>query len=212
MEKSRKTLRLALPKGRLARQVLEKLSASGKYEVESPAKDDRRLVFEDAKNALAYFFVKPSDVAKYVERGVADAGVVGKDIILEQSPDVYELADLGIGKCKMCIAAINGYEEDRERTLRVATSFVNVTKNWFDERNREIEVIKLNGSIELAPLLGISDVIVDIVESGKTLKENDMSPIQEMFDISARLIANKVSYKFKQSQILSLMKDLEESR
>ncbi len=203
-------LKLALPKGRLAKQVLDMLKATNEYKIEVE-KDDRRLVFEDEKSDIAYFFVKPSDVAIYVERGVADVGVVGKDILLEQKPNVYELLDLNIGVCKMCVAAKNGYEEDKDRVLKVASKFVNVTNDYYNSINREIEVIKLNGSIELAPLLGISDVIVDIVETGTTLRENDMSVIKDIFNISARLIANKVSYKFKEEQINKLKKDLEKS-
>ena len=203
-------LKLALPKGRLAKQVLDMLKATNEYKIKVE-KDDRRLVFEDEKSDIAYFFVKPSDVAIYVERGVADVGVVGKDILLEQKPNVYELLDLNIGVCKMCVAAKNGYEEDKDRVLKVASKFVNVTNDYYNSINREIEVIKLNGSIELAPLLGISDVIVDIVETGTTLRENDMSVIKDIFNISARLIANKVSYKFKEEQINKLKKDLEKS-
>lgn len=201
-------LKLALPKGRLAKMVLDMLSKTGDYNIEVK-KDDRKLVFEDVKNNLAYFFVKPSDVAIYVERGVADIGVVGKDILLEQKPNVYEILDLKLGICKMCVAAQNDYEEDGEKVLRVASKFVNITKEYYSSINRDIEVIKLNGSIELAPILGISDVIVDIVETGTTLRENDMSVIKEIFDISARLIANKASYKFKQEEINKIKLSLE---
>ena len=157
---------------------------------------------------MSYFLVKPSDVAIYVELGAADIGVVGKDILLESSPDVYELLDLGFGKCRMAVAAKNGYAEDLSRPLRIATKFVNIAKNYFDTKNRETEIIKLYGSIELAPILGISDVIVDIVETGTTLRENDLSVIEEIVPISARLIANKSSYKFKQSQIDKIVEGL----
>ena len=139
----------------------------------------------------------------YVEHGVADIGVAGRDIILENSADVYELLDLKVGRCRMCVASVNGFREDPSRPLRVATKFAHVAERFFAERNRDIEVIKLYGSIELAPVLGLSDVIVDIVETGTTLKENNMGVIEEIFPISARLIANKARCKFKREEIES---------
>ena len=156
--------------------------------------------------------VKPSDVAIYVEYGVADIGVVGKDILLESRPDVYELLDLEMGKCRVCVAAPNGFCEDMSRPLRVATKFVNIAKDYYNSLNREIEIIKLNGSIELAPLLGMTDVIVDIVETGTTLKENNLSVIAEIMPISARLIANKASYKFLSEQINKLVEDIKNDK
>lgn len=200
-------LNIALPKGRLGEKVYKKLEESG-YNCGDIYGDSRKLIFTNEDIGVSYFLVKPSDVAIYVELGAADIGVVGKDILLESSPDVYELLDLGFGKCRMAVAAKNGYAEDLSRPLRIATKFVNIAKNYFDTKNRETEIIKLYGSIELAPILGISDVIVDIVETGTTLRENDLSVIEEIVPISARLIANKSSYKFKQSQIDKIVEGL----
>ena len=155
--------------------------------------------------------VKPSDVAIYVEHHAADVGIVGKDILLESGPDVYELLDLNIGKCRMAVAAPKGYVEDPDRTLRIATKYVNIAKKFYSEKNRDIEIIKLNGSIELAPILGLSDVIVDIVETGNTLKANNLEVIEEFKDISARFIANKSSFKFQNEIISDMMNKLGEA-
>ncbi len=200
---------IALPKGRLAEKTCKLLDKIG-FDTSEVTADNRKLVFTDEKNQVSYFLVKPSDVAIYVEKGVADVGVVGKDILLEYSPDVYELLDLNIGKCRVAVAAKNSFREDTERPLRVATKFVNISKNYYTALNRDIEIIKLNGSIELAPVLNLSDVIVDLVETGTTLKENDMKVLTEIMPISARLIANKSAYKFKNSQIVSLIDSLQE--
>ena len=140
-------------------------------------------------------------MAIYVERGAADIGVAGKDILLEYEPEVYELLDLGMGKCMMAEAAENGYRDQPDRTLKVATKFENIARNYYASIGRDIDIIHLNGSIELAPLLGLSDVIVDIVETGTTLKENNLSVNAKIVDISARLIANKASYEFKKERI-----------
>ena len=143
-------------------------------------------------------------MAIYVERGAADIGVAGKDILLEYSPEVYELADLEVGKCRMCVAGPKDFYDDPDRTLKVATKFPNIARNYYSSRSRLIDIIKLNGSIELAPILGLSDVIVDIVETGATLKENELSPLEDIVNISARLIANKASYKFGYAEIETL--------
>ena len=200
-------LNIALPKGRLADKVCAYLTETG-YNVAPVDKNDRRLVFHDDDNGICYFLVKPSDVAIYVERGVADIGVAGKDIILEYQPDVYELLDLKIGKCKLAVAGKKDFRDDLDRPLKVATKFVNVTRSYYAGLNRNIEVIKLNGSIELAPILGMSDVIVDIVETGTTLRENDMCVLNDIVPVSARLIANKSSYKFKSKDIDELVSRL----
>lgn len=200
-------LNIALPKGRLGEQVYRKLGAIG-YDCGDVYGSSRKLVFENKEVGVRYFTVKPSDVAIYVELGAADIGVAGKDILLENAPDVYELADLDIGKCRMAVAAKKGYQEDLSRPLRIATKFVNIAKGYFDGKNRETEIIKLYGSIELAPLLGISDVIVDIVETGATLRENGLEVIEEIVPISARLIANKSSYQFCREEIDRLLKGL----
>lgn len=198
-------LNIALPKGRLGNKVFKLLNSVG-YSCKALEDDDRRLIVESEDGSMRFLLVKPSDIAIYVEHGAADVGIVGKDILLETNPDVYELLDLGFGKCRMCVAAPNGYEEDKSRTLRVATKFVRIAKNYYSSLNREIDLIKLNGSIELAPIIGLSDVIVDIVESGSTLRNNNMSVVTEILPISARLIANKSSYKFKHSETEELVR------
>lgn len=200
-------LNIALPKGRLGDKVYELFASIG-YDCSEIYSDNRKLVFENAENGVRYLLVKPSDVAIYIAHGAADIGVVGKDILEEGNFDIYELLDLDLGKCNMCVAAPNDYVEDFDRPLRVATKFVNIAKNYYISLNREIEIIKLNGSIEIAPLLGLSDVIVDIVESGKTLKENNLRVYEKIMPISARLIANKSSYKFKGEDIDVLMEKL----
>ena len=193
-------INVALPKGRLGEKVYDMFEKSG-YSCPSIKENSRKLTFENEEKGIRYFWVKPSDVAIYVERGAADIGVAGKDILLEYSPDVYELLDLGLGKCRMAVAGKTDFADDTEKTLRVATKFVNIAANYYAQKSREIDIIKLNGSIELAPILGLSDVIVDIVETGSTLKENNLAPLETIVPISARLIANKSSFKFKTAEI-----------
>ena len=202
-------LNIALPKGRLGDQVLSLFSKIG-YDCGGIYENDRRLVLESPENGVRYLLVKPSDVAIYVEYGAADIGVVGKDILLDGNPDVYELLDLGIGKCRICVAGPEDYVEDRETVLRVATKFTTVAKKYYSSLNREIQIIKLNGSIELAPILGLTDVIVDIVESGRTLKENHLKVLETIVPISARLIANRASYLFENELISQLTQKLQE--
>ena len=202
-------LNIALPKGRLGDKVYELFSKIG-YDCKSIYEDNRKLIFENPENGVRYFLVKPSDVAIYVEHHAADVGIVGKDILLENRSDVYELMDLNIGKCRMAVAAPDGYVEDPDRTLRVATKYVNVAKDFYSGKNRDIEIIKLNGSIELAPILGLSDVIVDIVETGNTLRENNLKVIEEFQSISARFIANKTSFKFENKMISKMLGELGE--
>lgn len=200
---------IALPKGRLGNKAYSILQQCG-YTVSELMDDSRKLVFENAESGVRYFLVKPSDVAIYVEYGAADVGVVGKDVLIESGADVYELLDLGIGKCRMCVAAKEDYVEDTGRATVVATKFPRVARDYFMATNREIEVIKLYGSIELAPLLGMSDVIVDLVETGTTLKENRLRVTEEIFPVSARLIANKASYKFKERGISGIVAKMRE--
>ena len=159
---------------------------------------------------LRYFWVKPSDVAIYVARGAADIGVAGKDILLEYRPDVYELLDLGVGKCRMCVAGPKDFRDDLSKTLRVATKFSHIATDYYTSIGRDIDVIGLNGSIELAPILGLSDVIVDIVETGTTLKENNLAVLETIVPISARLIANKASFVFYKSRIEELTRALQQ--
>lgn len=201
-------INIALPKGRLGEKAYAIFEKAG-YECPAIHEENRRLIFENPEKGVRYFWVKPSDVVIYVERGAADIGIAGKDIILEYSPDIYELADLGMGKCRMAVACKKDFIDNRDRTLRVATKFPSIARSYYNSISREIDIIKLNGSIELAPILGLSDVIVDIVETGKTLLENDLEPRETIVDISARLVANKVSYKFKNQEIRKMCEDVE---
>ena len=201
-------INIALPKGRLGEKAYGIFEEAG-FECPSIREESRKLIFENAEVGVRYFWVKPSDVVIYVERGAADIGIAGKDIILEYKPDIYELLDLGMGKCRMAVAAKKDFCDRRDRTLRVATKFPNIARDYYNKQSREIDIIKLNGSIELAPILELSDVIVDIVETGKTLYENDLEPKQDIVDISARLVSNKVSYKFKNEQITDIAAKLE---
>ncbi|MBO4836618.1 MAG: ATP phosphoribosyltransferase, partial [Clostridia bacterium] len=159
---------------------------------------------ENPEAGISYFWVKPADVAVYVERGAADVGVAGKDILLEYGPDVYELKDLGMGRCSMCVAGPADFKDDPSRPLRVATKFPHIARDHYAARSRQIDIIHLNGSIELAPLLGLSDVIVDIVETGRTLHENRLAVLETVHPISARLVASRVSYQFKYREIQTL--------
>ena len=201
-------LNIALPKGRLGEKVYAMFAAAG-YECPSLLEPNRKLIFENPDAGVRYFWAKPSDVAIYVERGAADIGVAGKDILLEYSPDVYELLDLGMGKCRMCVAGPADFRDDPARTLRVATKFPNIAKTYYSAQSRQIDIIKMNGSIELAPIVGLADVIVDIVETGKTLEENGLAPLQEIVPISARLIANKARSKFRGAEIRALCESIE---
>lgn len=202
-------INIALPKGRLGERVYRILEQVG-YSCPSVLEDNRKLIFENPEAGVRYFWVKPSDVASYVERAAADVGIAGKDVLLEYQPEVYELADLGIGKCRMCAAGRRGFRDRRDQTLRVATKFPKIAKSYYSALSRDIDIIKLHGSIELAPLVGLSDVIVDLVETGKTLQENDLEVIETIVPISARLIANKVSYKFKYREITALCSQVDE--
>lgn len=198
-----KFVNVALPKGRLGEKAYGIFEQAG-YACPSIHEQNRKLIFESEENRVRYFWVKPSDVAIYVEKGAADIGIAGKDILLEYRPDVYELCDLHMGVCRMAVAAKRDFRDNPDMVLRVATKFPNIAKHYYAEKSREIDIIKLNGSIELAPLLGLSDVIVDIVETGKTLLENDLVPYETVAPVSARLISNKVSYKFKNSEITKI--------
>ena len=201
-------LNIALPKGRLGEKVYSMFEKAG-FECPSIKENNRKLIFENEEVGVRYFWVKPSDVSIYVERGAADIGVAGKDILLEYEPDVFELCDLDIGKCRMAVAAKKDFRDNPDKTLRVATKFVNIAKNYYASKCRDIDIIKLNGSIEIAPILGLSDVIVDIVETGTTLKENDLEPFETIVPISARLIANKASFRFKSDEIDRIAQSLD---
>ena len=202
-------LNVALPKGRLGEKVYAMFENAG-FECPSIKEQNRKLIFENEECGVRYFWVKPSDVAIYVERGAADIGVAGKDILLEYEPDVYELLDLDIGKCRMAVAAKSDFRDNPQRTLTVATKFSNITRDFYASKGRDVDIIHLNGSIEIAPILGLSDVIVDIVETGTTLKENNLEVFETIVPISARLIANKAGFKFKSEQIESIVRSIKE--
>lgn len=202
-------LNIALPKGRLGEKAYKMLKESG-YECPEIENPGRKLIFENAEKGVRYFWVKPSDVAIYVERGAADLGIVGKDILLEYDPDVYELLDLKMGKCRMAVAGKKNFRDPVGQTLKVATKFPNIATDYYNSKCRDIDIIKLNGSIELAPILNLSHVIVDIVETGSTLKENDLVVYEEIVPISARLIANTASYQFKDDAINAICASLKE--
>ncbi len=202
-------INIALPKGRLGEKAYGMLKNSG-YECPAIQDPGRKLIFENPERRVRYFWVKPSDVAIYVERGAADLGIVGKDILLEYEPEVYELLDLKMGECRMAVAGKKDFRDPVGQTLKVATKFPNITRNFYAGKCRDIDIIHLNGSIELAPILGLSHVIVDIVETGTTLKENNLTVYEEIVPISARLIANVASYQFKDEAINTIRARLEE--
>ena len=193
-------LNVALPKGRLGERAYDLMARAG-YPCPALLEESRKLTFENPDAGVRYFWVKPTDVPIYVERGVADVGIAGRDILLEYEPEVYELLDLKMGACRMCVAGPADFRDDGERALRVATKFPHIAKRHYAAKGREITVIRLGGSIEIAPVLGLSDVIVDIVETGKTLRENGLAPLETVAEISARFIANTAGYKFKYAEL-----------
>lgn len=201
-------LSIALAKGRLGEKVYNMFKSAG-FGIAEMEEGSRKLIFEDKKKKIRYFWVKPSDVAIYVERGAADIGVAGKDILLESQADVYELMDMKCGICRMSVAGKKGFVPKVDKTLKVATKFSNIASKFYASKYQDIEIIHLNGSIELAPLLGLSDVIVDIVESGNTLRENNLVELEVIHDISAKLIANKASYRFHLAEIVNVKSALE---
>ena len=197
-------LTIAIPKGRLGTQTIEILKSAG---IGSTIDEkSRKLVFNNENKDIDFILLKNSDVITYVENGMADIVISGKDMIMESSGDFYELYKMNIGKCKIAVAGIKGRKIFRDDTiLKVATKFPETAKRFFSSRGQKIKIIKLNGSIELAPILGLSDVIVDIVETGHTLKANGLEVIEDMYDISAMVIANKISYKFKRKEIKEIV-------
>ena len=200
-------INIALPKGRLGEKVYDMFEKAG-FDCPSIKENNRKLTFENEEKGIRFFWVKPSDVSIYVERGAADIGIAGKDILLEYRPNVYELLDLGIGKCRMAVAAKKDFRDNPSKTLRVATKFTNIAREYYAGKCRDIDIIHLNGSIELAPILGLSDVIVDIVETGKTLLENGLGPYETVVPISARVIANKANFKFKGERVEAIVEGL----
>ena len=204
-------LTFALGKGRLAKQTLELFEKIGITCEEMKDKDSRKLIFTNEELKLRFFLAKGPDVPTYVEYGAADIGVVGKDTILEEGRKVHEVLDLGYGKCKMCVC---GYKDaapllQHHELIRVATKYPNIAKDYFyNKKHQTVEIIKLNGSIELAPIVGLSEVIVDIVETGSTLKENGLKVLEEVCPLSARMVVNQVSMKMENERIRKLIEDL----
>ncbi|MDE6189526.1 MAG: ATP phosphoribosyltransferase [Clostridia bacterium] len=204
-------IKFALAKGRLAEKSVDILEKCG-IDCRCILEPSRKLVLSDASGKYEFIFVKPSDVPIYVEHGVADIGVVGKDTLLEEGRDVYELLDLGFAKCRLCLAGYKDTDVTSIRnSLKVATKYANVAKEYFDNRGQNVEIIPLHGSIELGPIVGLSDIILDIVESGKTLQENDLCVLEEIVNCSARLIVNKVSFKTKADEIKPLVIKIEQA-
>ncbi len=201
-------LTIALAKGRLADKTMELFGKAGIVCEEMNDHDSRRLIFDDKKDGLRFFLAKANDVPTYVEYGAADIGVVGEDTILEEGRNFYEVLDLGIGRCRMCVCGPASAAERLERyeLIRVATKYPKIaTDYFFDKRHQTVEIIKLNGSVELAPLTGLAEVIVDIVETGSTLKENGLSVLEEICQISARMVVNQVSFKRENERIAGLI-------
>lgn len=204
-------INVALGKGRLAEKGYEIFKKIG-YDCSEFEKKSRKLIFENSEKKIRFILVKAQDVPVYVERGAADLGIVGKDTIMEEGRDLYEIADLGFGRCKFAVAAMKGFKLENVRgQLKVASKYPNVATKYFLENGRQIDTIKLNGSVELAPIVGLSDVIVDIVETGGTLKENGLEVIQNMYPVSARLVANKVSFKTKNGKIREMVEKIKEA-
>ena len=199
-------IHIALAKGRIHKAVMKYLADSG-YEFPTYSEESRRLIFEDAKGQLKVTLVKSPDVAVYVERGAADVGIVGKDVLLEEAPgaDVYEVMDLGIGCCRMAVAGIAGKKVDMTKRITIGTKYPRIARSYFEANHHSVDIIKLNGSVELAPIVGVSDVIVDIVETGNTLKANGLEVLNYFMDFSARMICNPVSFKMKYRDIQLLM-------
>lgn len=200
-------LTIALAKGRLAELAMDIFTQIGMDCAEMKEKT-RKLIFTDEKNKMKFILVKASDVPTYVEYGAADIGIVGKDTLLEESRNLYEMVDLGFGKCKMAVCGpvdLKG-KLDTITNLRVASKYPHIALKYFqDDKGQTIEIIKLNGSVELAPLVGLSDVIVDIVETGKTLKENGLDVLEDICPLSARFVVNKVSMKMEKERIMSIV-------
>lgn len=206
-------LTFALAKGRLAMKTLDLFDQIGIHCEEMRDKNTRKLIFANEELKLRFFLSKASDVPTYVEYGAADIGVVGRDTILEEGRNIFEVMDLGFGKCRMCVCGPESAGEllKRNDIIRVASKYPNIAKDYFiNQKNRTVEIIKLNGSVELAPIVDLSEVIVDIVETGSTLKENGLTVLEEICPLSARVVVNQVSLKMEQERIRKLLSDLSE--
>lgn len=202
---------MALTKGRLEKTAVELLEKSG-YGIEPLKNKGRQLVFKDTKKDISYFLTKANDCITYVQNGVADIGIVGKDTLLERDIDYYEVMDLGIGKCKFIVGGLkenNPFE--KVGNIKIGTKYPHITKAYFMKKGMDVEIIKIDGSVELAPVLGLCDGIVDIMETGTTLRENGLVVFDTVCEISARVIVNKASFKLKKAEIVEILKDLKES-
>ena len=204
-------LTIALTKGRLAKRTLELMEKTGITceEMKDPA--SRKLIFTDEKHKLKFFLAKGPDVPTYVEYGAADIGIVGEDTILEKQRKIYEVLDLGFGKCRMCVCGPKENEEllKHQEFIRVATKYPNIARDFFyNKKHQTVEIIKLNGSIELAPIVGLTEVIVDIVETGSTLRENGLQVLEEVCPLSARVVVNPVSMRMENERITQLLKEI----
>lgn len=205
-------LTFALAKGRLAKNAMELLAQIGITCEEMKDKDTRKLIFVNEELKLKFFLSKASDVPTYVEYGAADIGIVGKDTILEEGRKLYEVVDLGVGKCRMCVCGPASAKEllKHHEMIRVASKYPNIAKDYFyNVKNQTVEIIKLNGSVELAPIVGLSEVIVDIVETGSTLRENGLEVLEEVCPLSARMVVNQVSMKMENERIKQIIRDIQ---
>lgn len=206
-------LTFALGKGRLAKKTLEMLEEIGITCEEMKDKDSRKLIFVNEELKLKFFLAKAPDVPTYVEYGVADIGVVGKDTILEEGRRVYEVLDMGFGKCRMCVCGPESAKEllQHHERIRVASKYTNIAKDYFyNKKHQTVDIIKLNGSVELGPIVSLADVIVDIVETGSTLRENGLEVLEEICPLSARMIVNQVSMKMESERIKKIINDIKE--
>ena len=204
-------LTIALTKGRLARKTLELLEKTGITCEEMKDPDSRKLIFTDEEHKLKFFLAKGPDVPTYVEYGAADIGIVGEDTILEEQRKIYEVLDLGFGRCRMCVCGPKENEEllKHQEFIRVATKYPNIARDFFyNKKHHTVEIIKLNGSIELAPIVGLTEVIVDIVETGSTLRENGLQVLEEVCPLSARVVVNPVSMRMENERITQLLKEI----
>ena len=205
-------LTVALAKGRLAKQTLGLLEQTGITCDEIYDKETRKLIFQNDDLGMRFFLAKPSDVPTYVEYGAADIGVAGRDTILEEGRNIYEVMDLGFGARRMCVCGPESAREllSRNEIIRVATKYPNIAKsNFNNKKNQTVEIIKLNGSVELAPIVGLSEVIVDIVETGSTLKENGLTVLEEVCPLSARIVVNQVSLRMEHERIRKILTDVD---
>ncbi len=203
-----RNIQIALTKGRLEKHVIPLLEKSG-IDCSELMDKGRKLVFQSASRNVSFILVKAVDVATYVEHGVADIGIVGKDILMEYEKDIYEMVDLKVGCCKFCVASIPAYNPKGYRKKRIATKYPHITSNYFRDKGEDVEIIKIEGSVEIAPLLGLADAIVDIVETGKTLQENGLIVFEEMYSISARMIVNKAALKTRKDEIFHIINRME---